>query len=370
MTAPATDAQSPEASPTPGLAISLERRGAAARPGLELPVGCVVCGKPAGRALPVPGDSIGRSLWSGAKPGLLAPHCQSCERDRARRRSEGLALALSGVVLGVTALLTAPLLAANSTRSNLAGADWSWVFVYLPLGLAPLLVWLPWGVWRVLGRLAPEPVALRDQRLYVAHTAWGTRLAALNGLKARPAFPIRRRPWTVFLLSVGCLVATMATFDWHRSSLLVLNFGDVEQQLYLNGKLVARIEPAAGESVHAGARLNVAAGQQTVRVTSRNAETIETTLELAPGEQHLYAPAATSRCFWLETMSYGRQSTSASPDPQISSLRGSQRFWRLPAKIDAWFVAPPSSRPDGVSTGGQMTALRHAPCELAPPAAR
>jgi hypothetical protein len=45
-------------------------------------------------------------------------------------------------------------------------------------------------------------------------------------------------------------------------------------------------------------------------------------------------------------------------------------FWTLPVEVDHWFAKNPDPSPDERSTGGTLTALRHARCSEAPEGAR
>ena len=59
-------------------------------------------------------------------------------------------------------------------------------------------------------------------------------------------------------------------------------------------------------------------------------------------------------------MSYGR---AKHPKAAMNrALGGHTRFWVLPDSIDIWFAPLPQEVADGMSSGGVVSALRHALC--------
>jgi hypothetical protein len=68
-------------------------------------------------------------------------------------------------------------------------------------------------------------------------------------------------------------------------------------------------------------------------------------------------------CFWLESTAYGRAEVDGA---RRLALSRKQHFWVLPLVVDSWFSENPAQSDDQRSTGGVLTALRQAPCALAP----
>src|SRR5690606_32155357 len=111
----------------------------------------------------------------------------------------------------------------------------------------------------------------------------------------------------------------------------------------------------------AGLHLRLAAGQHVMQTRPEEGAAPKVhRIRLAHGSTHLFAPAHDDHCFWLETEGYGK--AHRGPGNNHSRLLPPGEFWVLPDDVDAWFRKAPPTPEDGRSTGGSLTALRHAPC--------
>ncbi|HEX6272717.1 MAG TPA: hypothetical protein VFZ53_06755, partial [Polyangiaceae bacterium] len=83
---------------------------------------------------------------------------------------------------------------------------------------------------------------------------------------------------------------------------------------------------------------------------------------VAAGREHLFAPASEGFCFWLESTGYGR---SGERRAEREPLEGPPHFWALPNELGGWFAAAPEAAVAETRwTGGTVTVLRQAPCDI------
>jgi hypothetical protein len=123
------------------------------------------------------------------------------------------------------------------------------------------------------------------------------------------------------------------------------------------------VEPSSGESPLAGLELRLPAGERTLLVVDTEGGMVaQAQVTLQAGARHLYAPGSDDVCFWLETVSYGREQKR----PDYVPLGGGERFWVLPEQVNGWFMPSPPVPEGARATGGSSTVLRQAPCEDVP----
>jgi hypothetical protein len=122
------------------------------------------------------------------------------------------------------------------------------------------------------------------------------------------------------------------------------------------------IEPSTIESPFAGLTVRAPHGTRALVARSTSGALVaQVTAVLDSGHEHLFAPGSAGECFWIESTGYGKER-----HHDVRPLVSESRFWRLDVSVDTWFVPSPRADTDGRSTGGTLTALRHAPCESAP----
>jgi hypothetical protein len=209
-----------------------------------------------------------------------------------------------------------------------------------------------------------------DGALVCTNQSWAERLALSCGLEAQP---VRVReavmsPW----MSAGIVLSLSAApfFHWLANPLVrIINLTDHRLSIVSDGRVLGTVEPTSAESPAAGIELRLPAGRRRlVAQPPLGAPVFARDVAVQAGSEHLFAPGSDEHCFWLENSGYGR---AKSVDPPIVPLEGSTRFWILPLTIDSWFARNPSpASADDRSTGGVMTALRHARCSEAPNGAR
>lgn len=185
---------------------------------------------------------------------------------------------------------------------------------------------------------------------------------------ANPArFPTRQpAPW-VYAGVVLALVAAPVGWTFTHPRVRVLNLTPERLIVSVDGKTLVSIDPTSAESPAAGLSLRFPSGRHTL--TAKNPEgrvVYDAEVTIRPGAEHLWAPAASAICFWLEQNHYGRARAPA----EVRALVGVERFWALPP-VDTWFAPnPPESEVDARSSGGSLWALRQAPCSAAPASVR
>jgi hypothetical protein len=121
------------------------------------------------------------------------------------------------------------------------------------------------------------------------------------------------------------------------------------------------VDPSSSESPRAGRQFRVPAGPHRLSAVTLDGRVLsDEQVSVRPASEHLYAPASSSRCFWLETTNYGRQ---AAKPTRRQWLAHEPRFWLIPERVDTWFAPNPTPlAEDQRSTGGSLTALRQGRC--------
>jgi hypothetical protein len=319
-----------------------------------VPEGCANCGELASRAHPE----------SRAHRRVLVPYCARCSSDLAKVGTTQLAALLAAVLLEVTLLLTLP-----------------WIFRTLGLGAFLTLVAtggaLPLAVaWGCRRPAAPPQTSSGKAAFWIGdgvfgcfNEAWARALGRTVG--SEPAHQRHREPvlslWMAGVVGIG-LAAAPSVYTFSYPDLMVLNFAPTRVSVLAEGTLVAEVEPTSLESSRAGARVRLAAGEHRITVVGEDgAQLEERPIRLVGGGLHLLSISGAEYCFWLERDDYGK---GASGDRTYQPLDPQTRFWVVPTRVDSWFSPNPGRAEDGRSSGGSMTALRHARCDEAPEMAR
>ncbi|MEI9941415.1 MAG: hypothetical protein WDO69_29705 [Pseudomonadota bacterium] len=293
---------------------------------------------------------------------LLVGYCDECAEHQASSSSRVLSLTLASVLLALSGAAGLPLLVPQLGLLPL-------LLSVCGLSVLPLLlVLLPvQPVQPPHSARGPAVSSGPDRRLFCAGSGYAERLVALNGGKLTPARVPEPRgsAWLSAGPVLGLGAACLSFFVYHPL-LRVLNLGPVRVEVAVDGKPLTAVDPTSNESPAGGALVRVPAGAHTLTVVSsvdgsaRGASSVD----FHSGAVHLFAIAADSTCFWLETTGYGREQRAT---PSYQALPSAEHFWVLPGGIDTWFAANPEpSVANAHSSGGLLTALRQAPCAEAP----
>lgn len=318
-----------------------------------LPKGCANCGDDAGRTKKE--ETRGRSL--------MVPYCVRCFRLASREDTRRFAAALSSVMLAVTLLLTLPRLWA-------AAGFWWYALLALVGTCLPIVVVLivqprPAGDQTSSGR-----AVWWDRELSVVCTSpsWAQALAQGNEREVQLRTAVRSQPWALFSGALLVVLAAPVLYAFQHPEVVVLNLGTESFAMLVDGTPLARVEVTSLESSASGQRLRLTAGRHRVSLVAADGSVLhEEDVAVRAGHVHLYAPLSVEHCFWLERDTYGRVKEEGA---RFRPLPEGRRFWALPVDVDNWFAANPLASTDERSSGGTMTALRHAPCEQAPPEVR
>lgn len=236
--------------------------------------------------------------------------------EQLRRGTLRLTLIALGLVLGVSAALSLPLL-------------------------------LPWA-----GRLAVASLvgALAGAPFLVALALPRARLV----LGAPSAVPI------TLAVVLGSTLLSLSLLHLYRGQVRVLNHGEEPFVLLVDGKRLARVEPSSGESALAGVELTLPAGERELRVVADadGRELFRTRALVSGGSPHLFAPQSAGYCFTIERRSYGEADQ---PALHVVPLTGETPFWTLPDGI-SWFAPNPEPGPLHTS-GGTLACLRQKRCQ-------
>jgi len=297
---------------------------------------------------------------------LLVGYCDECAEHQASTSSRVLSLTLASVLLALASAAGLPLLL---PRLGLFGL----LFAVCALSLLPLLLTL------LPARPVLPPHAARGPALYwgangellCASPAYAARVATVNGgTLASVAVPERwGSAWLCTGPVLGVGAACLSFFVYHPL-LRVLNLGPARVEVALDGQRLVAVDATSNESPAGGALVRVPAGAHTLSVTSSvdGSALGESAVEFHSGAVHLFAFGADDTCFWLETTGYGQERRAAL---SYQALPAAEHFWVLPGGIDTWFAANPEpSEANTRSSGGLLTALRQAPCSVAPPEVR
>jgi hypothetical protein len=318
-----------------------------------LPAHCACCGAMAAESLREPGPS-------GAT--VIVPYCSGCHFHATSAGTRRLAVALSSLLVMVTFTVGLPLLGVH--------------LAFLPYMLGVVLaaavpVTLGAVAWTEpeLGHSAwARAVWWRsDGALVCTHASWAEALAELSGGSLE--HERRREPLLAPVVFVGVALGILSSPLAYRvayPSVRVLNLTPGEVTIVSDGRQVATLAPTSQESPRAGATVRLPFGGRRLTAVGASGHVVDRReVRLGLGRDHLYAPAAEGFCFWLERTPYGRVG-GPSPDRLVEPLGRGGGFWGLSRTVDTWFSPNPGTGVDGRSTGGELTALRQAPCLDAP----
>jgi hypothetical protein len=285
--------------------------------------------------------------------------CSTCAAAQARHASAALVLGGAGVLFGVATALGLPLLWPRVPLLLHVLAACAAALVPVA-GLAsmsrPRALWgSPPGVW-----------SLADVGCVVERGELAVRLAS-GGRRARSLWlpPIVYRVYWWPLPALAALLAVLA-HGWHHPRLWVINLTAEPLRLLVDGEFEAALAPVGLAAADAALELRLPRGEHSFAALDTDGRVVATVrTRLESGTDHLYAPASTDRCFWLELTGYGRDASHA-----VRPLVSDARFFVIDADVDAWFVESPAPGSDRRSTGGTLTSLRQSPCALAPESVR
>lgn len=315
---------------------------------LVLPLGCASCGAATTRA---------QLLVGPTQRELFVPYCPACLEQMGRADTVAVSVSLASSLLALGVALAFPV---SWPRAPL----WLHAMSTLALSLSPH------ALAYVLsnGRLAasstrPSVRFAREGELMCDRRPFAEELALENGLELRRRRELRvaggRASWLAPLLGVALSVAS---YFWQHPTLRVLNSSGATLWVSVDGSNPVAVESSSSESPFAGLSLRVPRGERTLTAQRASGERVaQVRAVVTPGHDHLFAPGSDGECFWIESTGYGKER-----HHHVQPLVSESRFWRLDMAIDTWFVPSPNSAADGRSTGGTLTALRHAPCDRAP----
>jgi len=297
---------------------------------------------------------------------LLVGYCDECAEHQASSSSRVLSLTLASVLLALSTAAGLPLLAPRLGLLPL-------MLSVCGLSVVPLfLAFLPVRpVKAPHSARGPAVFWGAGSSLLCAAPRYAERVVALNGGERHDVLVPER--WGSAWLSTGPVLglgAACLSFFVYHPLLRVLNLGPVPVEVAIDGKRLTAVDPTSNESPAGGALVRVPAGAHTLSVSSSVDGTAlgSSSVDFQSGAVHLFAIAADSTCFWLETTGYGREQRAM---PSYQPLPPAEHFWVLPGGIDSWFAANPEpSAANAHSSGGLLTALRQAPCAEAPPEVR
>lgn len=315
---------------------------------LVLPAECACCGGLATRR--VSARRSGREV--------LVGYCEVCANHVARASTSRLAAVLASALLAATLAGGLPI-----------------VFPFWSIGLCVLLT--------LVGGLLPLTSLIRFRGAPAGHAArgkavsfrssselvcedrrWAEALARSTGgeIVKLPAAGISvRLEWVPAI--AAALVGAPLSYAYHHPVVRVVNANDTTVTIQVDGRNAGRVEPSGTESPAAGLVLRVPAGRRELTVIDADSAILaQTSVDVLPGRDHLYAPAGLSVCFWLEKTGYGRAGESAVLVP----LLGEARFWAIPPDVRGWFVPSPPPDEQARTTGGTTKVLRQGPCDEMP----
>jgi hypothetical protein len=313
------------------------------------PPECACCREPASRADKV--VAAGREFFFG--------YCETCSRHQGALRTQRLAVFVASGVLGATLASALPLVPRGGSP---------WILVFVALGvLAPAVAFALRRKRPPHGHAALGPaVRARGAELECANPEIARFVADLNGASVTPA-PYRESRWHsgVLLHLLWTPLLAWFVFDHTRPVVRVVNLTGDPISVDVDGVRVLSVAPTSVESPSAGAEIRVAAGSRTFVARRENGEPFtKDEVEVKLGHLHLFAPGSDTYCFWLEESAVGQRGAGITGRTPLS---GPPHFWVLPEDLGGFFApAPASVLGEGTLSGGVITVLRQAPCELAP----
>lgn len=318
---------------------------------IVVPPECACCGAEASR-------SVRAHRLDGR--GILVPYCTDCHAHASREATRVLATSVASVLVAATLAAGLPLLFQPS----------SGLLYVIVVGLAALVPVLVASARR--GRPAPGHVSLgravvfrADGSLVCFSAPFGERLARASGATSASSsiHESRVSGWaklTVLAIASACPFA----YRFHFPEARIVNLTLAPLTIFVDGRARAVVSPTSAESPSAGIVVRIPAGERELRAADTEGRVVDmTTVMVRGGAAHLYAPGNHGICFRIETVAYGRSRGRPVPD---ESLPEDLRFWVLPSDIDFWFAPLPEPDADGRSSGGELRALRQAPCGRGP----
>jgi hypothetical protein len=319
--------------------------------GVLVPPICACCGAEAAR-------SDVAKLGAGSKE-IIIGYCDDCRKHQGAERARRLAGGLASGLMGLSLVLALPLVSPPLPALAFVGL----VFVG---ALVPVLVVALWRRKLRPGHAAYGPAVrfVASGEVLCADDRFAAELARENGTTRRLS-PWRESRWSPAMLA-GPLLAPLFGLGLQNAAaplVRVINLTGDELVVEVDGVRRARLAPTSVESPTAGAELRIAAGEHELIARTLDGSVLERAHAFVQsGRTHLFAPASAGHCLWLETAVYGR---SGDGPAEREPLDGPPNFWALPDDLGGWFSAPPTAAVAETRwTGGTVTVLRHAPCEL------
>jgi hypothetical protein len=316
-----------------------------------VPPTCACCGETAAATDPV--RAAGTELFVG--------YCEECAghlgAERTRKLAGGVASALLGVALALSLPLSPrPLPALSLAALAFAGA------------LLPIVAVALWP--RVPGRghttVGPSVRFRRKGELVAASDRWARELARANDVKfERTSFDEHRISLAMLPALVVAPLLALGMRELTSPIVRVVNLTSEALTVHVDGRELGRVEPTSLESPSAGRELRVPSGPHQLVARGPDGSVLEQAhVTVLAGRPHLFAPASSGFCFWLETRTYGRGEDGVEEAMKRERLDGPPSFWALPANLGGFFLPPPAvGSAESRLTGGAVTVLRQGPCD-------
>jgi hypothetical protein len=317
---------------------------------LIVPPSCACCGEPAASTEPVRAGSSE----------LFVGYCEDCARHLGTERTRKLAGGIASGLLGIALAAALPL--APRPSSALAVAALAFVGALLPILAVALWPRVPGGGHATVG---PAVRFRRAGELVAANDRWALELSRANDLpRERTSFDEHRISLPMLPALVVAPLLALGVRELASPVVRVVNLTTEAMTVLVDGRVFARVEPTSLESPSAGAEIRVASGSHELSARAPDGRVLEQAfVTVVAGRSHLFAPASTGFCFWLETQSYGRNERGEEAVKR-EPLDGPPSFWALPANLGGFFLpAPALGSAESRLTGGAVTVLRQGPCE-------
>jgi hypothetical protein len=318
---------------------------------LIVPLACACCGEPAVSTDPV--RAAGTELFVG--------YCEECARHLGAERTRKLAGGVASGLLGVALALSLPLSARPLSAPVLALL----AFVGALLPIVAVALW-PRVPVRGHSTVGPSVRFRRKGELVAASDRWARELARANDVKhERTSFDEHRVSVAMLPALIVAPLLALGMRELTSPIVRVVNLTSDALSVHVDGRHFARVEPTSLESPSAGTELRVPSGPHQLLARAPDGRVLEQAhVTVLAGRPHLFAPASSGFCFWLETRTYGRGE--GTPEEQIKRepLHGPPFFWALPANLGGFFLpAPAVGSAESRLTGGTVTVLRQGPCD-------